>query len=1063
MSRDSSGWRPYRFRVSGWACSGCSATNVAGTRFCGFCGTRRSQDRLSDDQLAAALTSLPDNPANARAEASPDVVEERRMVTSLFADVSGFTTLADMLEPEELHEVIAPVISGLAEIAERYEGFIAKYAGDALLVFFGAPVAHEDDAERALLVALEMHAALPSFVRELPEGAKDLTLHIGINTGRVVAGRFGGDARSDYSILGDAVIVAQRLESVSGPGDTYVGESTYELTKDRFRYESLGEMQLKGKLRAVRAWRLLGIRKAVAISGEGLDRPAFPMVGREEEMTAVWSMLDRLAAGRSGVVTICSEPGVGKSRLLREIREQAQDVGVRWYQGRSVSYGAGIAYHPWTDLIRQVTHVRAEDDHASGAERLVAALEGAAAAFAPFSALLGLSEDRAPAHPEAYKQAIRRGTVAWLRALSAKGPIVVAFEDLHWADASSLDLLVDLQRSLADRPVLFLSTARPEGADRLSRLRAAAAISRRIDLQPLDAGGIRELVQYVLGSVPPIELLAAATERSGGNPLFIAEIVRALQDRGDVVRVGGRWRMRPGWDAKELPDSVERVLASRIDMLPPEETNVIQLAAVVGRVVPLRLADRLVDQVADGRNALKSLVERRLLDRTTWVGEDAVMFSHALVQEVAYSRLLKRHRREMHRHVADTIEKEWGTGDEVVDLLARHLYLGEAGDAAMHALIRAGKRARDLYANEEAILHLGRAIEVAAHVGSADRREITLELAAMHTVAGHYDDALRLYEQVRDETFDIRGWRGIASVLRKRGQYVRALEVLDEAFAAVPRSDPEMASLWLERGWTFSLAGRLTEAIEALQAGIEVASDPTEPIVGELLAQLARAKTLQEAFDEAVQHGLASQEIFEARHDIRGLVLAMRTTGNAYAAMGRFDDAASAFRRALELAEQTATVEELAGNLLNLATVEMERGNLDEAIELDRRGVALFESLDHGSGQAVGYQNLADKLTRADNLEEAEGYCRRGLEIARKSGNQLVVAEILDTLLRIRAAQGRITDAIRCATDASEIFSQMGMTRRAAEVLAEAVRAREGDPGAERARTSAARARSEDG
>lgn len=951
------------------------------------------------------------------------------MVTSLFADVSGFTTLADMLEPEELHEVIAPVISGLAEIAERYEGFIAKYAGDALLVFFGAPVAHEDDAERAVRVALEMHSALPSFAVQLPEGAKDLTLHIGINTGRVVAGRFGGDARSDYSILGDAVIVAQRLESVAGSGDTYVGESTYELTKDKFRYESLGEMQLKGKLRAVPAWRLLGTRKSVAISGEGLDRPAFPLVGREEEMAEVWSVLDRLGGGHGGVVTIRAEPGVGKSRLLREIREQASDAGVRWYQGRSVSYGGGIAYHPWTDLIRQVARIRPEDDLALASERLDAALEGASEAREPFAVLLGLAGHNEVTHPEAFRQALRRGVVTWLRALESRGPIVLAFEDFHWADASSVGLLTDLQGAMADSGVLFLVTARPEGRDVLEKIQRAAGHARALDLQPLAPGAIRELVGHALGGVAPIELLATATERSGGNPLFVAEIVRALQDGGDIVKVGGRWRMRPGWDASHVPDSVERVLASRIDLLPPDETNVIQLAAVVGRVVPLRVADRLVREIEGGRAALERLVARRLLERTIWVGEDAVMFSHALVQEVAYARLLKRHRKELHRHVAETIELEWGTGDDVIDLLARHLYLGDAGDAAVDALVRAAARARRLYANEEAIGHLRRAAELTGD----DRTDILLDLAKLEETVGHLDRAAALYGVLRARSV-IAAWSGLSSILRKQGDYRSASAVAGDGLEHA-QTDTERALLLLERARALGGGDDTHEAIACLRSGVAIAENSDPSLRGELLVTLARHEQMTGALRAAVEHATEALTLFQQADDLHRTASALRILGGIHYVMGEHGQATAVLRRAIEIAQRVGDVEEVAASLLNLALSLQAVGDLDESIKANNEAMTLFDAVGLRGGQLAAMNNLALALLLDGKATEAREVCERCIALAEEVDYAALVAEALDTLVAVLIELRDFAGAALAATRAAEGFAAAGDVSRAADLL----------------------------
>ncbi|HEV3472961.1 MAG TPA: adenylate/guanylate cyclase domain-containing protein, partial [Actinomycetota bacterium] len=260
-----------------WVCSACGGDNPEGTRFCGHCGAAHAEDPAREATVADALKSFVSaQVAEKIVGAGGEVREERRLVTALFADLSGFTPLADRLDPEQLLEVIDPIIESMTNIVGRYEGYVDKFAGDALLAFFGAPVAHEDDAHRALMVATEMHHELAELAKKLPPEAGELTLHIGVNSGRVVARVLGTDVRMDYTVLGDAVILAQRLESAAPAGETYVGEETYQLTRDRFEFESVGELTLKGKAETVPAWRLIGeIRRT-----RGLAR----MVGRDTEL-----------------------------------------------------------------------------------------------------------------------------------------------------------------------------------------------------------------------------------------------------------------------------------------------------------------------------------------------------------------------------------------------------------------------------------------------------------------------------------------------------------------------------------------------------------------------------------------------------------------------------------------------------------------------------------------------------------------------------------------------------------------------------------------------------------
>src|SRR5918995_3457822 len=298
----------------GWTCASCGGVNPEGTKFCGHCGSPAADGPAKTDSgerdVAEALRSFVAGPVAERlVEAGGHIPEERRLVTALFADVSGFTALADRLDPEQLLEVIDPVISALSSVVGRHEGYVEKFAGDALMALFGAPVSHEDDAARAVRVALEMHTELARIVAELPHEA-DLTLHVGINSGHGIARILGSEARMDYAVLGDSVILAQRLESAAPAGETYVSDLTYRLTSDRFEFEHVGELTLKGKSEPVLAWRLVGERAGAP----AVEAPT--LIGRKAELSIAGELLEELQDGRGGVLVITGEPGIGKSRLL---------------------------------------------------------------------------------------------------------------------------------------------------------------------------------------------------------------------------------------------------------------------------------------------------------------------------------------------------------------------------------------------------------------------------------------------------------------------------------------------------------------------------------------------------------------------------------------------------------------------------------------------------------------------------------------------------------------------------------------------------------------------------
>ena len=966
-----------------WSCRECGGANPLGAGFCGHCGTRWAGTRSQD----------------------------LRMVTALFADISGFTTLADTLAIEDLHDVINPLIAGLARIAERYDGFITKYAGDALLVVYGAPVAHEDDPQRAVLTALDMHASLPGMLAQIGPAASQLTIHVGVNTGRVVAGRTGSDAQTDYSVLGDSVILAQRLESVCPPGQTYVGPTTYEMCKDEFDFESVGELTLKGKLKPVEGYRLIGRKRP----GTAVNRP---LVGRAEELQVVDAALDATVGGSGVVVALAGEPGSGKSRLLAEMRTRATGRGARWLAARCLSYGATLPYWPFADLLRQTLGLRIEDSRGVVRRRLEQALPPESVDGA--ERLLGVAPTAV--EPELARRQMHDAVLAWLRSLASGGPLVLSVEDVHWADTPSLDLLAEVARSTRHLPVAIVLSSRPEGVHALATVTSE---DTRYDVKvgPLRPAAVAELVAGVAGKPAGSTLLALLVDRTGGNPLFAEELTRSLAEAGALVETSNGFDLRPTWDLATVPASVETVFAARVDLLASQLVELLQHCAVLGRTSRLSLLRAVLDDV-DPRAEVEQLVAAGLLDRVVESDEPAVTFHHALLHDVVYRRILRKRRRRLHRKVADTGRRLYGEGDETVDLLAQHLYLAEAGEEALPPLLRAGSRAERLYANDAAVLHLSRALEVLEQHAPADPRVVAvrLELGRLHELRGDYDSALQLFDGVRRGPGGAEAWRGCASVLRKKGLVAESLQVLDEGLAAEGLSD--RAPLWLEKAALHALEGRSEDAIEAATAGLAASSDDAQS--AHLLLRLARAEEDLGRLESALVHAEQGRELFQQADDIRGLAFAHRVVGGLLRRADRYDEAAEALRRGLELAERVGSPEELGGCLINLGVVDLMRLELDAAAAANERAIQLFERAGHLNGRATAHVNLAETLLRMGDLDRSQEHALRGLRLAGMISATWTEGDAQRVMCQVHAQAGRLDEAAQAAERAVELFTQVG-------------------------------------
>ena len=868
-------------------------------RFCGYCGTAAGAAGTSPPEVAAAAAPPLPPPA---ADAPPDreaaltafasdrlhphgagMAEERRLITALFADLSGFTPLSERLDAEELLEVIDPIITALSDIVGRYGGYVEKFAGDALLALFGAPIAHEDDATRALEVSIEMHRTLGELQTTMGPNGAGLTLHIGIASGRGIARMIGSQVRMDYAVLGDSVILAQRLESATPSGETYISASTRDLVQDRFDFERVPPLTLKGKAEPVPAWRLVAAGGR-ATHGIGLaGRRHAPLLGRTREVARVRESLERLAGGHGGaLVAVVGEAGVGKSRLVEVARALAAERGIAWLDARCLSYGASLPYWPIADVLRR---------ELDGADPGIATAEMRAPHAGAFLAtLLGAppSADLAAMDPQAFRRGLYSTIRAWLEQRAATGGLVLAIEDVHWADASTLALLADLATS---EVIGIWGTSRPPTPDWL-------ADGNVIEVAQLDPEAIGELVDHILGGAADPILHATVVERSAGNPFFAEEIVRGLLESGGVaLGPDGRFRLAPT-GAEDVPATIEGVLSSRLDALDGGARATLGIAAVVGRRVDLRILESIAGAGDSLRRNLDALVSSGLLDPVDG-GDPVLVFHHALIADVAYGRLLRKRRRELHQRAAEAGEALYGAGDESIDFLARHLYLGGGGPKAITYLERAAERASRMFANEEAIIHLGRAEELAAaDPTQADAtRRIRLARGALQELVGGYDDAEGTYRRILETGRDVRAWRGLASVHRVRGRYAEALQVLDTATAEPWPADEDLRPLWLERGWTLTSTEAMGEAITALQQGI--ASQPTadDALAGELFMELARAESYAGRLEAALAHAERALAIAHANGDIRAETSALRVLGLIQHDLGRLDDAAASLRR----------------------------------------------------------------------------------------------------------------------------------------------------------------------
>jgi ABC-type oligopeptide transport system substrate-binding subunit/class 3 adenylate cyclase len=678
------------------------------------------------------------------------VREERKVLTAIFADVVGSTALAERLDPEDVKLVVGEAVARIVGEVESLGGHIKDLAGDGVLAFFGAPRTREDDAERAVLCALRIVSEMEEYAREVRRGwgAEGFGVRVGAATGAVVVGEVGAGSRVEYAAFGDTVNLAARLQSAAESGSVLVDEATHRAVEGVFEWGGPRDLELKGKAEPVVAWPVSGV--AAAGRARGLPGIETRLVGRSRELGLGREALEALRAGRGGVLVVAGDAGIGKTRLLDELRGLAEQQGSCWLEGRCVSYGESLPYWPFRDLLRgEWIGAGAEEPElrvrVGLRRRLEQLFDNRAAELYPY--LGGLLEVALEHEAAARTSQLSPEALQWrtfevvgqlFAQLAESSPLVLALEDLHWADPTSVLLLEQLLSLAEEAPVLLVLTLRPERDHPSWSLREHAGrefphLLREIDLGPLGDADGELLAALVAPATLPAELERRVLEAADGNPFFLEELVRSLADVGALVRTDDGWRFDHAVEV-EVPPTVEKAILARLDRLSATARDLVTAASALGRTFALPLLEGVLGG-ADG-DALHELQRLGLLRQSRRWPQPEFRFRHALIQETAYRTLLTDQRTRLHRRAAEWLEERYAGRDaEVLGLLAFHWLRAEDEAKAADYLLRAGDKARLEYALDEAIEHYRDLLPLLERRG--ERQEIALVLfklaLALHT------------------------------------------------------------------------------------------------------------------------------------------------------------------------------------------------------------------------------------------------------------------------------------------------------------------------------------------
>ena len=911
---------------------------------------------------------------------------DRRPVTVLFADLSGFTSLSERLDPEDVRAIQTDLFDGLSAAVLEYGGFVEKFAGDAVMAVFGAPVAHEDDPQRALHSAL----AMQDWANILSSRWEDrlgqaLLLHIGVNTGEVVAGTLGTTAQASYVVTGDTVNTSARLQSTAGPGETLVSEATYRLARHRFAFESLGAVELRGKSEPVPIYSLTGVLEAAG-TGRGLEIHGLvaPLVGRDAEMTQMEAAFERMLGGQAQVVSLTGDAGVGKSRLLREFLEQLDREGrLRSVTVRTATCTA-LGEQPYGVLasyFRETYGVLADDSIEVAQTKLTEGLRSLGAGeeeierISPMVGhLLGLETGGALRHVE--PEQLKRQILLAIRALCERqleqGPLILVVENLQWADAASLEVLRFLVDRLAERALMMLFSHRPGlegGAFVVSK--AAHATVR---LKHLTTTDCREMLGAFFGDSLdriPVGLRELAVDRAGGHPFYLEEIVRSFVLSGTLVRDEDGWSCPSGEGAaSEVPPTVQALLLSRVDGLPSEARRLLQEASVLGVGFGGDLLRAVCTSPETAPSTLEALLDHGLLEEVPDLALEAGVqgrryrFAHTMVQEVVYGSLLMTRRTELHGQAGRALEELCDCAhapQRLEDLvsLGHHFGLSEDRIKGVRYLMSAGERARAIYANEDAIRHYTRALEALEVCGACDGEDLIVRerLADLLGSRGQRERALSLYEEVRaaveseeDRAAQARIHRKMGGLHWEGGDRAGATEAFEMGLALLDEDHIERAQLLQEMG---RLAFRSGDS----QAATEWASQA-----------LDQAKALEDRLppEGGDANGESPKETAEA------ISRAHNTLGIALARMDRMEEAVSHIEQSVQVAQEHDLLQVACRGLANLGVLYSTL-NPQQAIATCVRGLEAATKIGDLGLQSVLQANLAAAYCALTDRCEDEG------------------------------------------------------------------------------------------
>ncbi|MCK4528987.1 tetratricopeptide repeat protein [candidate division WOR-3 bacterium] len=1018
-------------------CPKCGLDNPTIARFCMGCGNPLVPFPV-EERFKIAKKIIPKTLVEKIS--SLEIEGERKNVTVLFADISGFSALSEKLDPEELTELINNCFKELIKVIYKYEGNIDKFIGDCIMALFGAPVAHEDDPERAVHSAMEIMAASDQFNER---NKTNLSLHIGIHSGIVIAGGVGSDLRMDYTVMGDTVNLAERLME-QAKDEILVSESVYKKTKFLFEMHELEPVKVRGKKKIVKPYRVIGIKERPERK-RGIQELHSSLVGRDKEFKIIKSALNEIFEGNGVVVSIIGEAGLGKSRLIEELR---QYIGkkVNWLRGRPFSYGKAFPFRIILEQIRYYIGISELEFGVTASKKLEDELEilfkDRINEYFPY--LCVFLSIRVPEHLQEKVKYLSPDTLrlqefisikALLREIARNKPLILYFEDTHWIDSESIELIKFLLDGLEDEPIFFLFETRPEGDTGLYSIKEfIKKIFKKkyieVYLKLLKTNDTVRLIQNLL-SIPivPEDVSSLILKKSEGNPFYIEEIIRSFIDTGVLKRKKGEFYLEEDITSFKIPDTVEAVIRSRLDSLPSKAKEVIGNASVIGESFLYRILFNITNhkEIEDELKILRraEFILKKASPSTSQLPLDMeYQFKHILIKDVAYKGLLKRKRREIHRKVAECMENIFKERiEDYYEMLGHHYCYAEFFEKSYDYYKKAGDKAKELYENVIAIECYTKAIEIHKRLfsyGEEELAELFEKKGDVRALKGEYKDALVDYDIAFSSYKDIEKKadikKKIGNIFLVKSEYDTAISSFEEAIRmlkVIPKS-PLLSEILIS--YSFLLLNGKSDypgAKEMIEQAIANIDEKKSKLYAKSLNILGGIFRHKGNYKEALKHRLKALAIYEELDDKKGLAGASNNIGLTYLDVGELDTALKYLNRNLAISEEIGYKRGICNASLNIGIVYCEKGEFDTALKYYKRNLVISEERGDERGVGMASNNIGIIYQNKGKLSTALKYFKKYLTISEKGNDKAGIAEASNNIGNVYYNKGDFSTALR--------------------------------------------------